>query len=136
MTKPKLRENIRTECTIHVISDLFVHLVPATAAVVVRWCLSQGRRGFTSIMCHRATQLLWRDCVIIMQKLVKLGILSIRYQATTFSGLCIYNLEPFVCVSKSPFSKKRKRHFPKVSSANVFKGWMADATDIKIYQVT
>lgn len=133
MTKPKIRDDVSSDHQIHVISDLYPHLVPLSAGIVVRWCYSQGDRGFTSYMCHKETHFLWRDCVIIMQKLHKLGILRRKFKAFTTTGLDIFQLTPFVALSKTPFSRKRKRYTSKVTSYSVLKMWLDKADKITIY---
>ena len=133
MTKPKPRDDVSSDHQIHVISDLYPQLVPLSAGIVVRWCLSQGCRGFTSYMCHKGTHFLWRDCVVVMQKLFKIGILRKQFQASTITGLDIFEISPYVTLSKTPFGRKRKRHTSKVISHSVLKNWLHGATDIEIY---
>ena len=133
MTKPRVSDDISTDHQIHVISDLYTRLVPLSAGIVIRWCFSQGNRGFTSYMCHKGTHFLWRDCVVILQKLHKLGFVSRQFEASTTTGLDIYQLSPFVALSKTPFSRKRKRYISKVTSFLALKSWLDKAEDITIY---
>lgn len=131
--KHRIEADISLDLKIQLPSSLYHSIVPIHASIILRWCVGLEGRGFTSVMCERATGFLWRDCAMTLHKLNTLGMLTKHYEPTTCTDLAIYTVRPFVILESSG-TRKRKRHIAKVCSLNHLNTWLKTASDISIYR--
>ncbi len=123
--KSELRKHARIQIPV----SLYESIVPDHAGLILRACVNQGREGITPWKCHTETGFKWRDCVIVCEKLERLGMLKLQPK-TDPKQMSIYTVNPTIELEvETTKTRTRKRHPPHITKLSMLNAWLTDTPD-------